>query len=368
MTGCSRSALSHAEIETSTPSLRIISGPLYLSHQFSFSTFQTTAIPAKVPLAVAETPTRRLVVRSEVVVSRSPALEPVPSLSSSTDSFYEPLSSAMGSPLGLHPRELSAKPVIPSYPNGDGLATSPRSWKSSAVGLPILVGARSLGDGLVRVRQEVNRITSPSGSYSSRQLRGRSSTGQPSSGGGGLSFEDGAVYDPSDFRQPSAGSDSFGPSSSSTDPGEPWEDDEDEAEEGYRALVAEEASFDDLVLGVMDEDDGRDVGAFQPRLVPRSTSILGLGPLSLKAADPEQLVPASLPVPLIAVPAEEVPAGNSDAPTKDQRKALNKARKRAARGSLSSPATPPSAASSIIIARSTSTPGHEDGSKHTHAV
>jgi hypothetical protein len=364
------SALSHAEIETSTSSLRVLSGPLYLSHQFSFSTFSSTAVPSKVPLPVLEVPTRHLVVRSEVVVSHSPALDPVPSLSSSVDSFNEPLSSAMGSPLGLHPRDPSAKPVIPSYPNGDGLTTSPRSWKSSAVGLPILVGARSLGDGLVRVRHEVGRITSPSGSLTSRQLRGRPSTSKPSNAGG-LSFEDGAVYDSSDFGQPSVGSGSFGPSSSSTDPDEPWEDDDEEAEAGYRALVEEEARFDDLVLGVLDEDDGREVGAFEPRSVPRSSSILGLGALSLKTPATAQLVPASLPVPVIAIPADASQKGTTPsvgALSKDERKALNKARKRAGRGSSSTPATPPSGASSLIIARSTSATGHEDGSKHTHAV
>lgn len=276
----------------------------------------------------------------------------------------------MGSPLGVDPRDLAAKPIIPSYPNGDGLTTSPRSWKSSAVGLPILVGARSLGDGLIRVRHEVGRITSPSGSFSSRQLRGRPSASK-SSAGGGLSFEDGVVYDPSDFRQPSVGSDSFGPSSSSTDPDEPWEDDDDEAEERYRALVEEEATFDDLVLGVMDEDDGREVGAFGAPSDPRSTSVLGLGALSLKTPATAQLVPASLPVPHLAAAAnvepDEAPV-DTGALTKDQRKALNKARKRAARGSSSSPATPPSGASSLAIARSTSTTGHEDGSKHTPAT
>lgn len=309
---------------------------------------------------------QRLVVRSEVVISRSPALEGVQSLSSSIDSFVEPLSSAIHSSLAPHSRSFPGKPVVPSYPNGDGLTTSPRSWKSSAVGMPIVVGARSLGDGLVRVRHEVGRIASPSGSFSSRQRRSKQSTSKSS---GGLSFDEDAVYDPSEFQQTSAGSGSFAPSSFSTDPEEPWEDDEEEKEEGYRALAEEEASFDDLVLGVMDEDDGRDGSGFRPHAGARSASILGLDAPSLKSSS-VIVLPASLPppAPLLAPqqpdedlkPSSDSGASAASSLTRDERKLLNKARKQAARGGASVPGTPATAASLMVIARSTSATGRAD--------
>lgn len=219
-----------------------------------------------------------------------------------------------------------------------------------------------------------------------------------------MSFDDDVVYDSTEYQHAlSTESGSFGrlthngTSAGSTDPDDfPWEDEDDEREEGYRALVEEEASFDELVFGVM-EDDGREGEAFLGHGAAGGeggaagrTSMLGIGSLSVNKTPSvgSLLIPApppppppptttkTLQVPPLtsavqqsssesdALPSSEESATSTslDPPlSKADRKAANKARKREAvrSGGLKSLAGSPvgSGPSSLDVGRSMSAMG-----------
>lgn len=281
--GLNRS-LSNAEIQTTSPSLKILPGPLYLSHQFEFHHLPPPSAPAFHHTISALPSTNKLTVRNEVLLT-SPSSSPypyengslpspfaTPSIGSQSNSgaFDSMLERAIESSLGSLPRRTS-KPIIPGYPNGDGPTISPRSWKNSTKGIvdrvPVLVSSTAsvLGD---FKREFGERVGSPSSSFSSPSsfnstylLTGanrRASKSLSSKPANGLSFEDETIYDPMEYSSPvlvgETGS-SFDPSIISIKDGleeERWEDEEEGALERYRRLAKEEGEFDDLVCGVED--------------------------------------------------------------------------------------------------------------------
>ncbi|BEJ15066.1 hypothetical protein CspHIS471_0408330 [Cutaneotrichosporon sp. HIS471] len=213
-----RANIHHAEIRTHSTSPRILPSSIYLSHQVEFY----SAIPTDEysPLSVLDkvARTRRLVFRPEVEVHRPTTPD--------TGSFDEPLSSALHSMMDSRP-----SPQLPALPNGS--PSKAGLWGS----IPIRRAAANLGEGIDAVRRE----------YARAQRRRRSAVG-----GTPLSFEDDTVFATIEDDASSApSSDPLPPTeggNTDTEWGDRWEDE-------YRQAVEDDGGAEDLVLGLMDEEE-----------------------------------------------------------------------------------------------------------------
>ena len=290
--------LSRVEIETSSPSFKILSSPIYLSRQFEFHVYDASSLSDFSPRQLGSLLSDRLVVRKEVQVSSS-SFNQLSSLNLGSPSLSSTNSSAIGSPAfslehfpssssrrssSSHSHSQSIGPgsfdasletaihtfvghprsraIVPSYPNGDGPTTSPRSWKSP---VPIGLTVNLLGEGVQRFRKEVNRTRSS-------KFKGSSSLPNQASLNV-LSFEEGTIYDENDFasaRSSGGGGHATNTTFDSSESGggasfEEWEE-EDDSEEAYREAIEEE-EYDDLIVGVMDDEEEGRVVAQEARKV-----------------------------------------------------------------------------------------------------
>lgn len=208
---------SHAEIRTHSASAQVLPSSIYLCHQAEF--FAAVPTDEYQPLSVLDkvARTKRLVYRAEVEMSPPRA---------SPRSLDEPLSTALHSVLDSKP-----SPQLPRLPNG---SPSRSPWGS----VPIRLAA-NLGEGVDRVRRE----------YVRAQMRKRRASDRTN--GTPLSFEDDTVFasaEDDDISPPSSGPLPPTVSDMDEDWGERWEDE-------YRRAVEDDGGPDDLVLGMLDEEE-----------------------------------------------------------------------------------------------------------------
>jgi hypothetical protein len=219
-------SLYHAEIRTHMYNPRILPTSIYLSRQVEF--FAAVPTDAYSPLSILDkmARTRRLVFRPEVEVH--PA-------TTEAQSFDAPLNTALHSVMASR-----LAPQFPQLPNGSPSKGSP-FWSS----IPIRSVAANLGEGVDRVRREYIRA------QHHRQVRRASNAAAPTS----VSFEDDTVLAPrplSDESEdvvstPSSVLHSAEGNEDGDGWGEAWEDE-------YRRAVEDDGP-DDLVLGLMDEEE-----------------------------------------------------------------------------------------------------------------
>jgi hypothetical protein len=230
--GCSmltKLSLARAEIQTHTNNPRILPSSIYTSRQVDF--YAARAIDEYSPLSIldVEARTRRLIFRPEVEV-RSTSLE--------SNSFDEPLLTALHSHL-----ESPTHPLIPGLPNG---SPDKSRWSS----IPIRQVASGLGEGVGRVRMEYARAQHV-------RLRRRLSEAEANK----LSFEEDTIFpssmsvveDEEEMTSNSSPSSGILPGSQGVDEeewGEGWE-------EEYRKAVEDDGGPEELVLGLMDEEEER---------------------------------------------------------------------------------------------------------------
>lgn len=215
-----RGNIHHAEIRTHSTSPRVLPSSIYLSHQALFH----AAIPTDEfsPLSVLDkvARTRRLVFRPEVEVHHPSTPE--------AGSFDEPLSTALHSMMDSRPSM-----QVPALPNGS--PSKAGLWGS----IPIRRAAANLGEGIDAVRREYARAQH-------KRSRRRSAAGTP------LSFEDDTVF--ATLEDDGSSAPSSGPlpptdsGSTDTEWGDRWEDE-------YRRAVEDDGGAEDLVLGLLDEEE-----------------------------------------------------------------------------------------------------------------
>ncbi|KAL1412651.1 hypothetical protein Q8F55_000398 [Vanrija albida] len=216
-------SLRHAEIRTHSSSLRLLPPSIYLSPQVEF--FGAVPTDDYSPLSVLDkvARTKRMVYRPEIEVH--PATP-------DANSFGEPLNSALHSVLESRPA-----PQLPQLPNGSPSKAS--LWNS----IPIRQVTANIGDGVERVRREYARA------QHARQRRREMPTGSS------LSFEDDTVFaTAADDAESSLSSGQLPTTSSSVADDERDEEWGDGWEEEYKRAVEDEGP-DDLVLGLMDEQE-----------------------------------------------------------------------------------------------------------------
>ncbi|WVQ70822.1 hypothetical protein IAR50_000344 [Cryptococcus sp. DSM 104548] len=253
-------SLSAAEIRTHHPSPRILPNSIYLSRQAEF--YSARPIDDYSPLSILdlEARTRKLHFRHEVE-ARSPSNESVEKMSVS---FKEPLLSALHEIIESPPDR-----QIPGLPNG--YAGAGGTWGA----VPMRTVKAGLNEGVGRMRREYARA------QYARERRKADQAERTREDSTGLSFEDDAVFaayekdseedgtapESKPSRSPSASpsasisaSVSTPPSSSGPPPlkaelsdgesgwGDKWE-------EEYKRAVEEDGGPDDLVLGLMDEEE-----------------------------------------------------------------------------------------------------------------
>ncbi|ODN99626.1 hypothetical protein L198_03470 [Cryptococcus wingfieldii CBS 7118] len=254
-------SLAAAEIRTHSPSSRILPHSIYLSRQAEF--YSARPIDDYSPLSILdlEARTHKLHFRHEVE-ARSPSDQ---SMEKMSVSFKEPLLSALHEIIESPPDR-----QIPGLPNGYGGAGG--AWSA----VPIRTVKAGLNEGVGRMRREYARaqyVRERRKADQAERLREEST---------GLSFEDDAVFaaydkdgEKADGAAPelqlsrslstsasasNSGSGSTPPSSSALPPpkadlsdgesgwGDKWE-------EEYKRAVEEDGGPDDLVLGLMDEEE-----------------------------------------------------------------------------------------------------------------
>lgn len=219
-------SLRHAEIRTHSSSLRLLPPSIYLSPQVEF--FGAVPTDDYSPLSVLDkvARTKRMVYRPEIEVH--PATP-------DANSFGEPLNSALHSVLESRPA-----PQLPQLPNGSPSKGS--LWNS----IPIRSVTANIGDGVERVRREYARA---------QHARQRRREGIPT--GSSLSFEDDTVFaTAADDAESSLSSGQLPTTSSSVvddEHDEEWGEGDGWEQEYERAV--EDEGPDDLVLGLMDEQE-----------------------------------------------------------------------------------------------------------------
>lgn len=219
--------LAHAEIRTHSVDPRIMPPSIYLNHQVDF--YSAKPIDEYSPLSILDREARQrgLVYRSEV--QAHPA-------SKQSASFDQPLSTAMQSRI-----ESPTRGEIPGLPNG---LPGSASWKPA---IPIRTVAAGVGGGIGKVRHQYAKAQAT-------RRRRRASEIQAN----GLSFEEDTIF-PSSFDGMAGEMEDSSPASeampiSERDTG--TEDDWGEGwEEEYGRAVEIEGEPDDLILGLMDEEE-----------------------------------------------------------------------------------------------------------------
>ena len=228
-------SLTRAEITTHCSNPRILPSTIYLSRQINF--FAARPIDEYSPLSILddEARTRRLIFRPEVEARSTSPL---------SESFDQPLSSAIESVFGSP----SSAP-IPGLPNGHP-SSSASMWRN----IPIRHVAAGLGEGVDRVRREYARA---------QHSRARRRASQAAHNA--LSFEDEVVF-PSSMPSMAGDGDGEGDGESSpnstalpaTNTDSSGEGDEgwgDGWEAEYARAVEEDGAPEELVLGLMDEEE-----------------------------------------------------------------------------------------------------------------
>ncbi|CAE6421098.1 unnamed protein product [Rhizoctonia solani] len=280
--------LAQAEISTCTRSLKLLSGPIYLSHQFAFYALRRDW-EALLQQAHLNLPADRITVRREV--SARPIAESGSEgafLGSGTDGMFAasssldaPLASALSGSLS----PTSASQQIPSFPNAYSGGKS-TSWNEPVRRLSRL--SDGFGQGLGSLKREISKVRPSSGSGERRVRSPKSSPSNiETTPGIKLEFDDDALFEvdedlPSSHvdehleggglrplhddasRSAESGSGSL-PSTvpdmttlTSPDLNGDWPGDEDSfggEEEEYIQAREEDNRFDDLVVGLMDEEE-----------------------------------------------------------------------------------------------------------------
>jgi hypothetical protein len=205
--------LAHAEIQSFSSNPALLPLSIYLSHQIDFYDAKPIDEYSRLSILDPEARTRRLQFRPEVEI-RPP---------SSQSNLDEPLITAIHSVIESSPS--SELPYLPNEPRSQGYYGY-GSWKS----IPI----QQVKEGMGHLRNQ----------YAHRRRKRPTGTG--------LSFEDDAVF-ADDGEEGSESS----PMSSGLPTTEPEGDGDDEWgvrwEDEYRQAVEDDGGPDDLVLGLMDE-------------------------------------------------------------------------------------------------------------------
>jgi hypothetical protein len=218
-----------AEIQTFSTNPQLLPATIYLSHQVDFYDARPIDEYSRLSIMDREARTRRLHFRPEVEI-RSSTPE------SGSNSFNEPLTSAIHSVI-----ESSPSQELPHLPNGYGHAS--RTGFNYVHGLKSSIPIAQVKHGVGHLRRE----------YAQRR-----SSFRTNQGGVSLSFEEDAVFA---HGQESEDGDSPMSSASGSGSGVPVTDLEGEGDEEwgvkwedeYSRAVEEEGGPDDLVLGLMDE-------------------------------------------------------------------------------------------------------------------
>ncbi|KAG8688416.1 hypothetical protein FRC11_005462 [Ceratobasidium sp. 423] len=280
--------LAQAEISTCTRSLKLLSGPIYISHQFAFYALHQDW-EALLQQAHLNLPARRITVRREV--SARPIADTGSEgafLGSGTDDMFvasssldAPLASALSGSLS----PTSASQQIPSFPNAysGGKGTS---WNDPVRRLSRL--SDGLGQGIGSLKREIGKVRPSSGSGERRVQSPKSPPSNVATTPGiKLEFDDDALFEvdedlPSGHvdvpveggglrplhddasRSAESGSGSV-PSTvpdmimlASPDVNGDWPGEDDSfggEEEEYIQAREEDNRFDDLVVGLMDEEE-----------------------------------------------------------------------------------------------------------------
>ena len=217
-------SLGYAEVQTHCSNPRILPSSIYLSRQIDF--FAAKPIDEYSPISILDLEARmhRLVFRHEVEAQIA---------SPEAESFDEPLLSALHTVIESPPAG-----QIPGLPNG---YPARNKWKSS---IPVLQVAAGFGEGMERMRREYMRVQS---SRSHRRAREVASNR--------LSFEEDAVFASGDEAStPSSGV--LPGSSPAEEEGREGADGWDEGwDEEYRRAVEDDGGPDDLVMGLLDEEE-----------------------------------------------------------------------------------------------------------------
>jgi len=212
---CRNLYLAHAEIQSFSSNPHLLPLSIYLSHQVDFYDAKPIDEYSRLSILDPEARTRRLQFRPEVEL-RPP---------SSQSDLDEPLITAIHSVIESSPS--SELPYLPNEPRSQGYYGY-GSWKS----IPI----QQVKDGMGQLRSQ----------YAHRRRKRQTGTG--------LSFEDDAVF--ADDVEGEEGLESeSSPMSSGLPTTEPEGDEEWGVrwEDEYRQAVEDDGGPDDLVLGLMDE-------------------------------------------------------------------------------------------------------------------
>lgn len=194
---------------------------IYLNHQVDF--YSAKPIDDYTPLSILDDEARqhRLMYRFEVQ-ARPATKQPA--------SFDEPLSTALKSRI-----ESPARGEIPGLPN---ILPGSAKWKTA---IPIRTVAAGVGEGIGKVRHQYAKVQAT-------RRRRRASEIQAN----GLSFEEDTIFasslDHVEDSSPSSGAMPVSDTEVEDGWGEGWE-------EEYRKAVEVEGEPDDLILGLMDEEE-----------------------------------------------------------------------------------------------------------------
>ncbi|KAF8723393.1 acetyltransferase activator, partial [Rhizoctonia solani] len=281
--------LAQAELSTCTRSSKLLSGPIYLSHQFAFYGL-IVDWQALLQQHHFNIPSTKINVRREVSVR--PIAESGSEgafLGSGTDDIFG-TSSSLDAPLAsalkgsLSPTSASQAP-IPSFPNAYSGGKS-TTWNDPVRRLSRL--SDGLGQGLGSLKREIGKVRPSSGSGERRQRLPKSpASPEDSTPGTKLEFDDDALFEadedlpPGNIEEPTDGAnlrpsreDDASRSAESGSGSVPstvpdmtmlaspdvtgdWPGDGDSfrgEEEDYIQAREEDNRFDDLVVGLMDEE------------------------------------------------------------------------------------------------------------------
>lgn len=296
-TSISCSALSKAELSTSSKSPRILPPSVYASHQFNFFAL---CEDWQAPLRQAhfDLPTRKIEVRKEVeVLSHG---QPVGSVGSSAKSFprYDdgeafiqdfdsthgtstsierPIATAISTNIDAQTTEH----VIPSFPN----AYKPSSWRDSIVPVRTVAAgvAGGVGEGIGRIKREISKARATNkGQQSSDRVNQAPS----------LAFDedDESIFAQEDdlsatthaatghgLQAPHSGDSATGSTPSTNGPetdhsrddvSDAWSENQDEVDE----VLAEEATFDEIAASGFMMEEAEERRRLKEQLTPTSST------------------------------------------------------------------------------------------------
>lgn len=227
----------HIEIQSFSHNPRLLPSSIYLSHRLDFYNAKPIDEYSRLSIIDREARTRRIHFRPEIEIHSS---------TPESTSFDEPLTTALHSVI-----ESSPSSQLPGLPNGiNHRSVSQTHWKAS---IPI----RQVKQGAAHLRRE----------YHTRRASTSHSRGSYTGGAGTeLSFEDDTIFPSPITDDDGQHNDNDDHSNSSplssglpnTEPDPGMNEDEDWAvkwEDEYERAVLDDGGPDDLVLGLMDEQE-----------------------------------------------------------------------------------------------------------------